>query len=250
MVYDMYCIRSYWMKIIKLNKMKEKNRDKTIYVDFDAITRYNSLEDMLFKYPKGERLNRFWCNRDHISSLLKNLSTSYYYRHLIKWNDAKDVVKLLREDAPSLASFISSFAIEQSVRAMKEEMGHFTIVCLPCGADLVFYGHVYHGIMDICACSRQEDSFILSESERFPCFDSLDYASEDRYYRNYCICNQDNWKEKNELFYANRRLIGRSHSVSEQLAEGLLPMVFYEDEANTMLVAMDYDTELINRGKY
>jgi len=33
-----------------------------------------------------------------------------------------------------------------------------------------------------------EDIYVLRDSERYPCFDSSDYAYEDRYYRYYYFC--------------------------------------------------------------
>lgn len=110
----------------------------------------------------------------------------------------------------------------------------------PCNKDIEILGHVYHGIQDV-KNQCQSDSgplVILENSQRFPCFDYEDYATETRFFRNFLFCksNEEAARKgdilrKCEVRAANYCLIG------EEMSEEMLPMVYYEDEKKELVIA-------------
>lgn len=79
--------------------------------------------------------------------------------------------------------------------------------------------------------------YIIEYSKRFPCFDAEDYATERRFYRNFLICQSkadaDRKAEKiNQLKESNRTRL-----VQKDLPADMRPMVYYEDESASMLLA-------------
>lgn len=77
--------------------------------------------------------------------------------------------------------------------------------------------------------------FVGELYERYPCFDSEDYASENRYYLNYII--RDTAITKNDLQKLNA-LTGRHNcqKLTEKTPSNMLPMVYYDGESGYILV--------------
>ena len=103
-------------------------------------------------------------------------------------------------------------------------------------------GEVFEGIEGLMdyLCSQNENSrpYILNRSERFPCFDAEDYATEHRFYRNFLIC-----KDKHEAAKRAKQLESLPSGtnfclVNDELPKEMRPMVYYMDESMTMTVAL------------
>lgn len=96
-------------------------------------------------------------------------------------------------------------------------MKTFNSIVLPIDAQITIFGHTFNGLSDvreyvdamssighrdergiwdkpyISSCTPKKyipGIHILEIYERYPCFDSSDYAYEDRYYRNYFFSQQ------------------------------------------------------------
>lgn len=93
-------------------------------------------------------------------------------------------------------------------------------------------GHTFHGIEDIMAW-KGEEPVILEKYKLFPCFDSYDYASENRFYHNYLFClNKDDAALKKVYFDAIPKSYGCI--VDQNYPRDLRPLVYYADESASM----------------
>ena len=123
--------------------------------------------------------------------------------------------------------------------------------------DLFILGHVFHGLKDIQEHvemslykdysherARQLDPIASCDVHvgemwyPYPCFDSSDFASENRSYQNFIFraqsITQDDMKMLSEL--PNQ---GNQCRISEVVPSVMLPMVYYVGDGSTMLVALD-----------
>ena len=121
--------------------------------------------------------------------------------------------------------------------------------------DVEILGHVFHGLADIkdhvemslykdysrgMAKSRETNKACeIHVGEMwmpYPCFDSSDYAYEDRTYQNYIFrrnpITQEDMRKLSEL-----RSHGDERRVSDDVPLEMLPMVYYCGDDDTMLVA-------------
>lgn len=95
-------------------------------------------------------------------------------------------------------------------------------------------GHTFHGIEEIMSWKGKEP-VILEKSKLFPCFDSYDYASENRFYHNFLFCkNEEDANEKRPIYDAIPR--GYGCVIDRRYPENLRPLVYYGDESNEMLL--------------
>lgn len=115
-------------------------------------------------------------------------------------------------------------------------------------------GHVFNGLAEIRnaveAYSRigKDDSWttepkkpvegvhVICVYEPYPCFDSYDYASEDRDYRNYFFSTEPFTMEQIERL---SKLPGNFNAqiVNETMPEWALPAVYYGGESKKIIVA-------------
>lgn len=72
--------------------------------------------------------------------------------------------------------------------------------------------------------------------EPYPCFDSEDWANEDRHYQNYIIRKDYIIDEEMERFYCVDTN-GNACRVHEETPEEMLPMIYYKGDGDFMLVA-------------
>lgn len=121
--------------------------------------------------------------------------------------------------------------------------------------DIEILGHVFHGLQDIE--KHVEMSLYKSYSHRqadarkpeakcdvhvgemwmpYPCFDSEDFANENRSYQNFVFrehpINQDDMRVMSELPSK-----GNECRISENMPAEVLPIVFYVGDGDSMLVA-------------
>ena len=115
-----------------------------------------------------------------------------------------------------------------------ESNGDSQIVRLGKNCTLHVMGHTFHGIEEVMSW-KGKSPVILERSKLFPCFDSYDYANENRYYYHFLFC-QDNADadEKRKDFEAIPR--GYGCLIDRKYPEHLRPLVFYADESDTMIL--------------
>jgi len=112
---------------------------------------------------------------------------------------------------------------------------------IPWGCTLSIGGVVFEGIEALMDYWRNQtdDSqpYIIDRSRLFPCFDAEDYATERRFYRNFLICHSK--QEADKKAKNMEQLRGRSNFclVNNDLPADLRPMVYYEDESTSMILA-------------
>lgn len=85
--------------------------------------------------------------------------------------------------------------------------------------------------------------YIIERSQRFPCFDAEDYATEWRFYRNFLICHSKQEADKKTKDMKQLRENSNFCLVNKNLPADMRPIVYYEDESTSMLLA--YWVEII-----
>lgn len=145
------------------------------------------------------------------------------------------------------------FDICRLLKTKKEEKPRISEVLIT--DDVKILGHVFHGLQDIMKHvemslykSYQYGHVSNKEPEvkckvhvgklwaPYPCFDSSDYAYENRTYQNYVLrsrpITESDMKKLSDL---------PSHfdecRISEDIPSDMLPLVYYRGDGNTMIVA-------------
>lgn len=113
-----------------------------------------------------------------------------------------------------------------------ESNGDAQIIRLNKNCVLHIMGQTFHGIEEIMLWKGERPA-ILERSKLFPCFDSYDYANENRFYRHFLFCKDiSDADEKRKDFEAIPR--GYGCLIDRRYPEHLRPLVFYADESDTM----------------
>lgn len=216
-----------------------------IYVPDYGISGYLDLKELVEQYPlrhggAGDTPEAYWQEEQHLEDLLEILSQSVYYRRQIQRLPVAEMLESWVEEAPVLRRACEAGLLRRALETCKKQMGDFMLVRMPKDTALTFNGKVYKGIEAI----KQADGkgTVFSVCRLFPCFDSSDYAYENRYYRNYWFCGQDS---------PARAIVQSLESrcnyccIGEHLPKEALPMVYYEDGCETMLVAYTEQTKIL-----
>lgn len=77
---------------------------------------------------------------------------------------------------------------------------------------------------------------VLEIYQRFPCFDSYDYAYEDRYFRNFFFSEKPFTQQEITRIACMERG-GMLEFISDEMPDWSLPAIYYVDESDTMIVA-------------
>lgn len=153
----------------------------------------------------------------------------------------KRIKELTADDGRGMKSLICDMgtcAIQSLIVPDKVQMD---LRRIPWGCTLSIGGVVFEGIEALMDYWRNQtdDSqpYIIDRSRLFPCFDAEDYATERRFYRNFLICHSK--QEADKKAESMEQLRGRSNFclVNNSLPANLRPMVYYEDESTSMVVA-------------
>ena len=219
------------------SKKKKTEMDKAIYVNRYRRIEYSCLEDMLANLNiENDDIDEIGHGSSYFRDrIVDNLAYSRYYRRLLKENDADAVVSLLAKESPTLAGHVDLAMLKACISERKKVLADFDIVRLPVTADVVVNGVTYHGKDGLKRASKSPQYEVFNRWKGFPCFDSYDYANENRCYNNYCFCTKESvmWQEVSEMKLqdCNFCLVG------EGMPKSVLPMVYVNDEAKTMLLA-------------
>ncbi len=113
-----------------------------------------------------------------------------------------------------------------------ESNGDAQIVRLNKNCVLHIMGHTFLGIEEVMSWKGDRPA-ILERDKLFPCFDSYDYANENRFYHHFLFCKDlSDADEKRKDFDAIPQ--GYGCLIDRKYPEYLRPLVFYTDGANTM----------------
>lgn len=129
---------------------------------------------------------------------------------------------------------------------------------LPTDAEFMLLGHTFHGLRDLsdavevyakvaayCGGGRWinrttpkntiDGIHVLELYESYPCFDSSDFAYEDRTYQNYFISNREFTDERINRLAGMKRLTNYQLA-HEDTSEDCLPAVYYRGDGQEMFV--------------
>lgn len=212
--------------------------EKVIYVnEYDTIA-YSCMEDLLTNMNFG--FNNTIVDvghdmRDLKYYVIKNLAYSKYYRKLIQENDVDTLIELLTAESPSFVQFVDMSLFREGMSELKANISDFYIRRVPVTMKMIIGGITYNGAKSLKSASQDPKCKVSNRWEAFPCFDSFDYANENRCYSNYCFCfkDTDKWQKVMalELQDSNFCLVG------EKMPKDVLPMVYVNDDEKTMLFA-------------
>ena len=128
------------------------------------------------------------------------------------------------------------------------------IISISTSTPVQYAGYIYHGLSDLLEASYESyqrmaaEPYIVRRTESYPCFDSSDYAYENRFYQTFFFTtlrakadgiykeekNKYNGSHERKLYpvldpTCNRR----------QITRRMLPYIYYQGEGNTMLIVQD-----------
>lgn len=229
------------------NDLVESTNDSfltRIYLE-QYSTSYKDIKDLVEGFPSGSSLAKrdwakatwFWRDKWHLDRyFIQALAESYCYRPLLQHKSVDEWLAWLDAEVPILRDLVKLGIMKTHLEACKQRLGDYMLVRVPKHTTLTFKGVSYQGIYDIRQADMEEKK-VFSICKRFPCFDSYDYAHENRYYRNYWFgvdeaVREMIWAWKGGSIYCY---------IGEDLPDEMLPMVYYEDEQDTMLVAYNGD---------
>lgn len=167
-----------------------------------------------------------------------------------------EYLKSLCPDDEGLASVMDACSAQWE----RTVLADYDIQICPVTQELQFAGHAFQGLDDLLGqveisasgageayISRHEATgiglHVGETSLRYPCFDSEDYASEDRCYRNFIIRQHPVGVDEIRRFHAIKPL-ANDRRVHELVPRDMLPMVYYDGEGGFMLVATDKEQGL------
>ena len=85
--------------------------------------------------------------------------------------------------------------------------------------------------------TNSSEPYVIEYSKRFPCFDAEDYATERRFYRNFLICQSKADADKKAEKINQLKESNRTRLTQKDLPADMRPMVYYEDDKYSMLLA-------------
>lgn len=121
-------------------------------------------------------------------------------------------------------------AKEFTVQSQEESQ----VIKLDRNCTLHIMGQTFHGIDNIIS-QKQKGIVILERFKLFPCFDSYDYASENRFYHNFLFC-KDNADAENKRKDFEAIPLGYGCLIGRDYPEYLRPLVYYADESEEMIL--------------
>lgn len=173
-------------------------------------------------------------------------------RDVLREIGAEQLVNELRritEPSAKLDTMMKQFEVEWADKAIAD----FDIQVYPIVAKVDICGHTFDGLEGIQRLTeisasgylnpyitkndvRCEDVHVGQIYQKYPCFDSSDYAYENRYYQNYLI-RKEAISEQDVREALAMGTQGNEKRVHELTPAKMLPMVYYKGEGGFMLIA-------------
>lgn len=224
----------------EFEEVKENLFGTRIYLERYSES-YKDAKELVERFPRESSLAEgnwaqptwFWRDKWNLDRyFIQSLAESCYYRPLLQSKSVDEWLAWLDAEIPALRDLVRLGIMRKHLEACKQHLGNYMVVRVPWSTTLTFKGITYRGIGDIARADK-EGGQVYSIRKLFPCFDSYDYANENRFYRNY-------WFGVDEVARVVIRSLKSSAGycyIGEDLPDVALPMVYYEDEQETMLVA-------------
>lgn len=186
------------------------------------------------------------------------------YRDMFHDNGFESLKQHLLTEAPRLAN--DSMAMKALEKLRDFKIAPFDIQCLPCDSVLSFFGIEANGFRALKqavgirtqywhtnnpyllksafrpSIHREKPEkpikglYIAEIYERYPCFDSDDYANENRYFQNFFI-SRTPFSDDRIMEYMKNKATTNVCMVRDDLSLQSLPAVYYVGEGNYMLAA-------------
>lgn len=155
-------------------------------------------------------------------------------------NDIKKTLISVRTVEKKCCHLIISLVdwIKRLFQSNCEKSDH-TIIKIAHNKTIKVLGATFHGIEEVIEYARKgipnKGVYVGEDSERYPCFDSSDYAYENRYYWNFVFAHS-----KEELKKKVKSLkIRKPEANYRKLTDELAPMVYWEGD-------LFYPMEIVN----
>lgn len=105
-----------------------------------------------------------------------------------------------------------------------------TIIKIAHNKTIKVFGVTFHGIEEVIEYARKgipkEGVYVGKDFERYPCFDSSDYAYENRYYWNFVFAQSEEELKKK----VNTLILRKPEANYKKLTDELAPMVYWEGD--------------------
>lgn len=113
------------------------------------------------------------------------------------------------------------------------------MACVRYNSPIRVYGVEFEDIYEVIRYSgsgkAKDGVYVDDDSQRYPCFDYEDYASENRYYWNFVFAKSK--KELEKKMEALRKM--DSSTNYDKLTEGLAPMIYWGGDTNILVFTTD-----------
>ena len=153
----------------------------------------------------------------------------------------KFVGRLVAGDGSGMKTRISKLGTCDILSLIVPDSVQMELRQIPEDCTLSICGVAFEGIDAIKDYWRnQTDSsqpYIIERSHRFPCFDASDYAYENRFFWNFLICHSKQEADKKVKSVEQLEESSNFCLVNKNLPADMRPMVYYEDESTSMLLA-------------
>lgn len=106
-------------------------------------------------------------------------------------------------------------------------LGYMAMSSITCNTPIRVFGVEFENIYEVIRYSgsgkAKNGVYVDDDSQRYPCFDYEDYASENRYYRNFVFAKSK--KDLEKKMVALRKV--DSSTNYDKLTEDLAPMIYW-----------------------
>ena len=114
--------------------------------------------------------------------------------------------------------------------------------------DIQVYGVVFHGVQELISRVNQESKdgvFVSANTQDYPCFDSCDYASENRSYWNFFFAKDPEELQRKSTLVKNTPKEANNERLTARLVEQVGPVIYWEgDTYHPMITIPCPDFEL------
>lgn len=108
---------------------------------------------------------------------------------------------------------------------------------------VTIHGVAFNGVQEIIRCAvgnkPKDGVFVAADKERYPCFDSYDYASEDRSYWNFVFADNEHELQLKLDLLQKVKTSGNYCKLNDDTPASLMPMAYWGGDTNYPLVVFD-----------
>ncbi len=204
---------------------------KLIFEDYEQGVWYSLDDAVKFRVAKGYISTLYY-------SIIQIIEYNVCYRDYLRDNGIDALIELLIEEAPILSEYQDALARVKMWGENPKCIGDYDIQCCHINSQFELFGNVFEGLNDLLTSYKDKGIYLNSKKDRYPCFDSYDYASEDRYYANYFLSDSpftdEQIAEHSKLPYSSCY-----NKATEELQPRHLPMIYYKGEGSYMYLATE-----------